>query len=35
MGTINCDNEKQLAYKYKIEGFPTIKIFGQNKVNYF
>jgi thioredoxin-like negative regulator of GroEL len=31
MGRINCDEEKGLAQRYQIQGFPTIKIF--TKVN--
>ena len=25
---MDCDKEKELAGKYKVEGFPTIKFFG-------
>jgi len=31
MGRINCDDEKELAQRYGIRGFPTIKIFGAGK----
>jgi thioredoxin-like negative regulator of GroEL len=27
-GTVNCDNEKELAQKYGIKGFPTMKVFN-------
>jgi len=27
-GQVDCDKEKELAGKYKVEGFPTIKFFG-------
>lgn len=32
MGTVNCDDEKELAQEYGIRGFPTIKIFSKGKV---
>ncbi|KAL9645569.1 hypothetical protein ABK040_000632 [Willaertia magna] len=31
MGTINCDNEKELAQRFGIKGFPTIKLFPAYK----
>jgi protein disulfide-isomerase A6 len=31
VGAINCDDEKGLAGRYGIKGFPTVKIFGSNK----
>jgi len=37
-GAVNADEEKEMANKYGIEGFPTIKIFTFNKksapINY-
>ena len=31
LGAINCDNDRQLAERYKVEGFPTMVFFGDNK----
>uniref|UniRef100_T1JB37 Protein disulfide-isomerase A6 homolog n=1 Tax=Strigamia maritima TaxID=126957 RepID=T1JB37_STRMM len=31
VGAVNADDHKTLAEQYKVKGFPTIKIFGQNK----
>ena len=31
IGAVNCDVEKDMASKYKIEGFPTVLFFGDNK----
>merc|ERR1719158_2565568 len=28
LGAVDCDTEKELAGKYGVKGFPTIKIFG-------
>jgi protein disulfide-isomerase-like protein len=31
-GVVNCDDEKELPSKYKVQGFPTIKVFkGEGK----
>jgi protein disulfide-isomerase A6 len=32
MGNVNCDDEKELAGKFGVQGFPTIKIFSKGKV---
>ena len=31
IGAVNCEEEKDLAKKYKIDGFPTVLFFGENK----
>ena len=31
VGAVNCDEERDLASKYKINGFPTVLFFGENK----
>ena len=31
LGAINCENDRQLAERYKVDGFPTILFFGDNK----
>ena len=31
IGAVNCEEERELAGKYKIEGFPTVIFFGENK----
>ena len=31
IGAVNCENEKALAEKYKIDGYPTVLFFGDNK----
>lgn len=31
VGAINCDEEKSLAGRFGIQGFPTIKVFGADK----
>ena len=31
VGAVNVDKETKLGDDYKIEGFPTIKVFGFNK----
>lgn len=28
---MNCDDEKSLAMRFDVKGFPTIKIFGADK----
>jgi protein disulfide-isomerase A6 len=33
MGRVNCDDEKQLAQQYGVQGFPTIKVFNAGKEN--
>ena len=31
LGAINCENDRELAERYKIEGFPTVLFFGDDK----
>ena len=31
IGAVNCEDEKDLAKKYKIDGYPTVLFFGENK----
>ena len=31
IGAVNCEEEKDLAKKYKIDGYPTVLFFGDNK----
>ena len=31
IGAVNCEDEKVLAQKYKIDGYPTVLFFGDNK----
>lgn len=31
VGAVNADDHKELAGRYGVQGFPTIKIFGANK----
>lgn len=31
VGSVNADEYKELGGKYGVRGFPTIKIFGENK----
>ncbi len=31
VGAIDCDVAKELAQKYGVKGFPTIKLFGEDK----
>lgn len=31
MGAVNADEHKDLGGRYGVRGFPTIKIFGENK----
>ena len=31
VGAVNCDEEKQLCGQYGVQGFPTIKVFGDDK----
>ncbi|KAI4319879.1 hypothetical protein MLD38_033425 [Melastoma candidum] len=31
LGHVNCDEEKSLMSKYKVQGFPTILVFGADK----
>ncbi|GJW00530.1 disulfide isomerase-like protein 2-3 [Tanacetum coccineum] len=31
LGHVNCDDEKSLMSRYKVEGFPTILVFGADK----
>ncbi|GKC29591.1 disulfide isomerase-like protein 2-3, partial [Tanacetum coccineum] len=31
LGHVNCDDKKSLMSRYKVEGFPTILVFGTDK----
>ena len=31
IGAVNCENEKDIAKKYKIDGYPTVLFFGDDK----
>ena len=31
IGAVNCEAERDLASKYKIDGFPTVLFFGEDK----
>ena len=31
IGVVNCEEERDLAGKYKIDGFPTVLFFGEDK----
>ena len=31
IGAVNCEEERDLATKYKIDGFPTVLFFGEDK----
>ena len=31
IGAVNCEDEKDLAQKYKIDGYPTVLFFGDDK----
>lgn len=31
VGSVNADEHKELAGRYDVRGFPTIKVFGANK----
>ena len=31
IGAVNCEDEKDIAQKYKIDGYPTVLFFGDNK----
>lgn len=31
LGRVNCDDEKELAHRFGVQGFPTIKIFNAGK----
>ena len=31
LGAVNCENDRELAERYKIEGFPTMLFFGDDK----
>ena len=31
LGAVNCDNDRSLAERYKVEGFPTMVFFGDDK----
>ncbi|KAF0774950.1 hypothetical protein AaE_001350, partial [Aphanomyces astaci] len=31
VAAVDCDQHKELAGKYGVNGFPTIKVFGENK----
>ena len=31
LGAVNCENDRELAERYKIEGFPTVLFFGDDK----
>lgn len=33
VGAVNADEHKELAQKYGVKGFPTIKLFGASKTN--
>ena len=31
LGAVNCDNDRSLAERYNVEGFPTMVFFGDDK----
>ena len=31
IGAVNCEDEKDIAQKYKIDGYPTVLFFGDDK----
>ena len=31
LGAVNCENDRDLAQRYKVDGFPTVIFFGDNK----
>ena len=31
LGAVNCEEDRDLAQRYKVEGFPTVLFFGDNK----
>ena len=31
IGAVNCEEQRELAQKYKIDGFPTVLFFGEDK----
>ena len=31
IGAVNCEEQRELAEKYKIDGFPTVLFFGEDK----
>ena len=31
LGAVNCENDRELAERYKIKGFPTMLFFGDDK----
>ena len=31
IGAVNCENERDIAQKYKIDGYPTVLFFGDDK----
>ena len=33
LGAVNCENNRELAERYKVTGFPTILFFGDDKDN--
>uniref|UniRef100_A0A7S0RA54 protein disulfide-isomerase n=1 Tax=Pyramimonas obovata TaxID=1411642 RepID=A0A7S0RA54_9CHLO len=35
VGAVNCDDEQELAQKYGIKGFPTIKVFAEGEVKNY
>ena len=35
LGAVNCDTEKELCGQHKVEGFPTIKVFGKDQNNSY
>ena len=34
IGAVNCDEQKELAAKYNIAGFPTLLFFGEDKIKF-
>ena len=31
IGAVNCENDRDLARKYKVTGYPTVYFFGEDK----
>ena len=34
IGAVNCEEQKELAAKYNIAGFPTLLFFGEDKIKF-